>query len=661
MVQQDRRILVTLLLVVGVLAATTVVRWVLEPFFEPLQAQSIDRLYRLRSRIASLKPTYDGKVILVPIDDRSVAEFEDFYLGRVEHARLVRALGRAGLAAQFHDVVFAAPLDERIDAELARATREAGNVFYGMAVGLSTGGRTPQPTPIDSAGRELLERQRWHPVVVGDVSGIPEATSFFPTFSLLSSAARGMSFLDVVPDRDGVYRRVQLLVRDRDGFQPSLSLLVLAQLLQVDPDQVELRPGYWLKLRDARRPGSEEKEEIAIPIDARGRMLVNYIGPWGSILSYPFVEVVEAAGDRFAMEDLREEVAGRIGIVCWVATGAGDVGSVPTDPVYPKPGIHANTINTILNGEFLREASPTQMLFWVELPLLLLLFLAGLRLSTIPFLAMAVGLVVGYATLVPLVFLYAGWILRVPGPTMQILGSALVVAAYQYHLGSRTRAVLRNTLDAYFAPKVVDKIMGHADDLVEAATKKELSILFSDIKGFTHHSSRLSAARVRDLLNQYFERMIEIVFRHGGTLDKFIGDGLMVFFGDPESQPDHAERSVRAALEMQQAARTLDREWRAHGDMPLEIRVGINSGEVIVGNMGSSRRLSYTVLGSQVNLAQRLESNAPVGGVLISERTYELLGGAVPTRRLEPIVVKGIEEPVAVHEVVLDRDPGSGS
>ena len=185
--------------------------------------------------------------------------------------------------------------------------------------------------------------------------------------------------------------------------------------------------------------------------------------------------------------------------------------------------------------------------------------------------------------------------------------------------------------------------------------KKELTILFSDIKSFTTHSAPLAADEIQRLLNEYFDAMVEIVFQHQGTVDKFIGDGLMVFFGDPEPQEDHALRCVRAAIDMQRKVRQLRTKWEEQGSMPLQIRIGINTGSVVVGNMGSARRLSYTVLGSPVNLAQRLESNAPVGGILVSRRTYDLVKDHVGTRPLGSIQVKGLQELIEVYEVLLDE------
>ncbi len=196
--------------------------------------------------------------------------------------------------------------------------------------------------------------------------------------------------------------------------------------------------------------------------------------------------------------------------------------------------------------------------------------------------------------------------------------------------------------------------MANPELITTGGQKKELTIMFTDIKSFTTYSSTMAPDLIQKTLDEYFGAMVEIVFTYGGTVDKFIGDGLMVFFGDPEPQEDHAERCVRAAIAMQRKCRELKARWEHEGLFPLRIRIGINSGPVVVGNMGSSRRLSYTVLGSDVNLAQRLESNAPVEGILISQRTFELLGGRIPATPQEPIFVKGLSAAIPVYTIPLD-------
>ena len=644
------RLLVTAGLLAAVLILSHALHWAVPELFEPLAAQVTDRLFTLRSSVEFLKPQYDDTVVHVPIDDRSLRERVDFYLDRVEYARVVRNLGSA-VGAQFHDAIFAGPQSAEDDAELAEATAKAGTVYYGMAAGAAPSGEEFDASVLEPAAREVLERNLWRVQVSGDADSLLSTTRPFLTFPELSGPARGMGFLDIIPDRDGVYRRAPLLARAGDRFVPSLPLLVVCDYLSVGPESVEVQPGRAITLRGARRPGSTEARDIRIPIDDRGQMIINYIGPWGRMSSYPFMVIFDASDDRFELEDLQEELAGKIAIISEVATGQGDVGPVPVDPLFPRAGIHANVIHGILTGEFLRELTRTEMLLWVELPLLILLLLASMRFHTMLFVGFAAGLVLLYHVGAALIFLYGNMILNIPRPVIVLVLSTLMVAAYHYHLESQARAVLRSTFDAYFPPSVVDKIMAHSAQLTSAAQKKELTILFSDIVGFTKHTSAMEAGQVRRLLNEYFERMIEIVFEHQGTLDKFIGDGLMVFFGDPESQSDHAVRCVRAGIEMQKAARELAEVWAGRGDMPLQIRVGINTGQVVVGNMGSSRRLSYTVLGEPVNVAQRLESSAPVGDILISARTYELAKDAIEAQRRDPIRVKGIDHPIQVYEI----------
>ncbi|UCF67516.1 MAG: adenylate/guanylate cyclase domain-containing protein [Acidobacteriota bacterium] len=627
--------------------------------FEPLEARLADRMFALRAQFETLAPRYDDTVVRVDIDDRSLQSMGTYYLGREEYARLVENLSRAGVAAQLHDVIFASPQSAAADQALIFATERAENAYYGMALGLALGTDVEAEDDLGRDALALLDRVRLPRPHHEDLDGFYRATRHFLTYPSLANAARGIGFLDITVDRDGVYRRVPLLARDGDALLPSLPFRVACDLLGVGLDQIEIRPGRSITLRGARPPGAEQPRDIKIPIDAHGRMIVDFVGPWGAMTHYPFAVIYEASDDRFMMEDLREELAGRVAVVSWVSTGAGDIAAVPVDPTYPLSGIQANVVHSILTEQFLRQAPTWFMMLCVEVPLLVLLFVGSRRLSTLPFVFLPPLLVALHVVGALAAFLFGRVIMGIAGPMIILAVSTLVIAAWRYHSESQARAVLRHTFDAFFPPAVVDKVMMQAGEMAANAQKKELTILFSDIRGFTEHSSSLEPGHVRELLNEYFERMIEIVFRHEGTLDKFIGDGLMVFFGDPQPQSDHALRCVRAALEMQRAARDIDNAWRRRGDMPLAIRIGINTGEVIVGNMGSSKRLSYTVLGEAVNLAQRLESAAPTGGILISARTRELAGDQIVTRRIEPVRVKGFAEPIDVYDVPLDQDTGA--
>ncbi len=637
-------LLVTLVVAVAYLAFLS-----LPGVFEPLRHQATDRLFRLRSKLG-LAPTYDETIVHVTIEDRTRNQSAGFYIGRSEMAQVIANLDAAGIAGQFHDTIYATRQDRRADAALISATEQARRVYFGMAAGLA--GAAGLPAVEESAFADLpaLGATRWYPEAAAGKE-LPVVRRLFSTFDELAASSRGIGYLDVDVDRDGIYRRHPLLARAGRGWIPSLALRVIVDFLEVDPAAIRVRAGHSIVLPDALRPGAATREDIVIPIDGQGRMVINWIGPHGTMTNYPFETIYSASDDRFFMMDLHDELTGKLAVVSWIATGSTDIGPVPVSPQYPLSGLHATVMHTILTGTFLREAGPWSMLLFVHLPLLGLLLVAIRRLPTLIFVLVPPILAALYLVSATLLFFYRGWILDLPGPVLTLAGATLVVSAWRYHCESQDRAVIRSTFEAYFPPAVVAKIMQNSEALTRTAQKKELTILFSDIRSFTGHTEHLEAGHVRDLLNEYFEKMIDIVFRHEGTLDKFIGDGLMVFFGDPQPQPDHATRCVRAAIEMQQATRELAAAWEKRGEMPLQIRIGINTGQVIVGNMGSSRRLSYTVLGEPVNLAQRLEANAPPGGILISARTRELLDDSVAVRSLESIRVKGFDTPITVFEV----------
>jgi adenylate cyclase len=373
------------------------------------------------------------------------------------------------------------------------------------------------------------------------------------------------------------------------------------------------------------------------------------------MLHIEFAKILKASDDRTEMELGSEDLGGKIAVVSEVATGASDVGPVPTDNQFPLSGVHSNVMNTLLTENFLLEADWLEMLL-VELFVLFIIVLLALRFSPRNFSVGALELILGYAIVALAAFLYAGIVLHVLRPILEIGFATFSVVSYRYVGEQRAKEVLKRSFEAYFPPTIVKKLMANPELVTAGGQKKELTILFSDIKSFTTHSASLAPDEIRKLLNEYFDAMVEILFRYEGTVDKFIGDGLMVFFGDPEPQNDHALRCVRAAIDMQKKCRELKQRWVQEGRFPLMVRIGINTGPVVVGNMGSVRRLSYTALGANVNLAQRLESNAPVEGILISHRTNELIKDTIKTFRLDPIKVKGLEELIEVYEVPVEEE-----
>jgi adenylate cyclase len=214
-------------------------------------------------------------------------------------------------------------------------------------------------------------------------------------------------------------------------------------------------------------------------------------------------------------------------------------------------------------------------------------------------------------------------------------------------------AVVLSNFQRYFAPDLVDQISG-AEGMVQlGGTKRSVVVFFSDIRGFTPMSEKMSPDDIASLLTEYFTEMVGIVFEHGGTLDKFIGDEIMALWGAPVSKDDDADRAMRAAIDMMAVLKELNEKWSEEGRPPVEIGIGINVGEVFAGNIGAEQRMEYTVIGDAVNVASRLCSNAGRGQVIVSEPFYNALENPPEVEALEPIELKGKSETVPVYRLKL--------
>jgi len=613
-------------------------------------AQAIDQFFVIRSSSNRLRPHYDRTVVHLDVNDSTIDKLKNYYLDRSHYARVMHNLSAMNAAVQAYDIIFAAPSTEKDDRSLMDATAESGNVYFGLAFSFDEEDRPRRRKPPGEETRAYLDRTTWQVDVRGDASGFYTGTARVLTFPRLASPSRGLGYLSIKPDDDGVYRRIPLLVRYEGGYYPSLSFRVACDYLDVSPANIIVRPGKDITLKDARRPGGTP-HDIAIPIDDRGAMVLNFVGPWECMVHYDFADVYRASDEAEDFELWREELAGKIILISDVSTGSADTGRVPGDINFPLSGLHASAVHTILTEQFLDELTGRQMLL-VELLLAVVVLCFAIRFPSFYFPLCACGVAAAYIAVAAFCFFYLHVILSVL-PSLVIVGSATVfVSVYRYFIEEKEKEVLRKTFEAYFPPAVVGKLVSNPELAAGKGQKKELTVLFSDIEGFTGYSAALHPDEIQRLLNEYFDAMVEIVFKYEGTVDKYIGDGLMVFFGDPEPQPDHALRCVRAAIEMQKKTDELRRRWSAVGSIPIRIRIGINTGEVVVGNMGSARRLSYTVLGSAVNLAQRLERSASPGGILISQRTCDLVKGSVSVRSLGAIAVKGIGGEIPIYEIL---------
>jgi len=453
----------------------------------------------------------------------------------------------------------------------------------------------------------------------------------------LAAAGGTLGLTGVRLDRDGVLRRYIPYGQDKEGrLVYGMALESVAKLQGASlPDRplaggdVPLDGGSMVKA-----PG--------------GQFLVNFRGGPGTYPTWQAGDVLR--GD----EDYSARLKDKIVFIGVTDPSAEDLQPTPYSGTQRMAGVefHAAAADTILSDSFIRVTPRYQRIILVAL-----LTVAAMALGRFPKPLYGFG-----GALVVLVTLAGGWfglfvgsnyLLPLAGPL------AAMVFGYGFALTDRVgveqleKQQARSMLSRYLPPDIVKEMLKNPIDAQLGSRRAELTVLFSDIRGFTSLSEKLDPEVVVDLLNQYLTVMTEIIFRHGGTVDKFEGDGILVFFGAPQLHEDHPERAVRTALEMRDRLAELQGRWQEQTDDPLRIGVGINSGEVMVGNIGSSRRMDYTVIGDTVNLASRLQDLTKEYGasVLISGSTQERVKHMCQLRALGTVEVRGRQQQVDLYEV----------
>lgn len=361
----------SLLVAGGVFAALHLFDLVFPEAFDAWNERLNDQFLALKTSIAAFKPPYDEAIVHVDLNNTSLRALKDYHPSRAHYARAIRNLGDMRAAVQMCDFIFAGKTSAQNDRLLMKATQAAGNAVFGMAFRL-----VDRPTAAESASKDPQARD-YQELSTWKLPGSEDATHFYfgvdplMTWAPLAQVSRGTGFLTLTPDPDGVIRRIALIVRVAGGFYPSFALKSLCEFLNVPADRVVLGAGS-LTLREALRPGASTPRDITIPLDTRGCMRINFAGPWGSMRHYNFSDIYFASDDPELFKRWQEELSGRVVLLSDISTGSADMGQVPIDESYPLSGVHANAVNTILTGSFIREL-PAAATAGIEIALLLAL------------------------------------------------------------------------------------------------------------------------------------------------------------------------------------------------------------------------------------------------------------------------------------------------
>ncbi len=622
------------LAVFGLVAGLRMTRW-----FEVVELKALDHLVRRYADPAKA----DSNLLLLAIDESSLEAFGRWPWPRDRYGYVVRYLKQAGAKAVVFDVMFFEPDEnaEEFDHSFADDLKAADNVFLPMLFQAE-----PASIPPDVQPRATV-KARW--LDAGQAQAETHAGVKLP-IPLLAQHARGLGAINLSADADGPTRRIPLLGQVDGSLVPHLPVAVARYLLGTDE----------LLVRDGRMQigGS------SVPLDTDGNLLIEWHGSLEQTYharKYSIGRVLQAFAQQQRGEHPALDAAlfkDKVVFIAGTAAGLYDLRVTPFSAATPGVLIHMAALDNLLHGQGL-QAAPA----WFSWATLLLLCLASagtfmlFRSYPVKF-GVTMGLAVAYYGLVAHAFSgHERW-LELVFPEVALAVTFGTAATVEYVTEGKQRRLMRAAFDKYMSSEVVEEIMRNPEGIKLGGEKKEISILFSDIAGFTTISEKMSPEDLVALLNRYLSAMTTIIkTTHRGNVNKYLGDGIMALFGAPLNDPKHASLACYAALDCQVELARLRHIWKQEGLPEIGARIGINSGPCIVGNMGSEERMEYTVTGDSVNLASRLEGASKFYDtlILIGQRTAELAKNDVEVREIDLLRVKGKKEPVVVFELLARK------
>ncbi|OGS33103.1 MAG: hypothetical protein A2474_05430, partial [Elusimicrobia bacterium RIFOXYC2_FULL_34_12] len=529
------------------------------------------------------------KIVIAAIDENSLEHLGRWPWDRSIQARMIQKLTRAGAKTIGVDILFIEKSNEQSDTALEEAVKESKRCVNELLFEIDRGIPKKQKLPI---------------------SGIVK-------YSI------GIGFPNVFPEIDGVVRKVKPIIEYQKKLYPHVSVSIASAYME--------------------KPIEELLNNV--PLDDNGEMLINYAGGFETFKYISYYDILEGKINDEVLKD-------KIVLIGYAAAGLGDRHVTPVSPVMPGIETIANNVNAFINSDFISYSSGLfGFLTIIVIGGILAFFLPKLSSWKSTFLVITVFVI--WSLISRYYFVEKKvWVEYVP-VTFLIFFSYLSITSWRFITEEKEKRWLKKAFGQYLSPLVINEIMKNPDALALGGKRQEMTVLFSDIRGFTTISEALTPEGVVTILNEYLTKMTEIVFKYEGTLDKFIGDAVMAFWNAPIPQNDHTQRAVYCAIEMIEELKKLQEKWRAENKPIMDIGIGINRGDMVVGNMGSIERMDYTVIGDNVNLASRLEglNKEFRTHIILSESAYQVIKDTVLTKPLGTTKVKGKEKLVQIYSV----------
>ncbi len=641
------------------------------PLFQALENKSIDFRFAVRGYRTPQAP-----IKVLAVDEQSLREVGQWPWPRALQAQLIRRLKEDGVKCVFYDVFFPEPersqgkmigqlkslldstlpgdsppaqkIREKIladlhrlaenqngDMEFAKAIKDAGNVFLPIEPFI-TGkeGRSPNPESLHMTEAELFG---------GFIQDFVPSQSLLLSIPALQNNVRDSGHTRCFPFSDGIYRYYPTAFSYQGKLIPHLSLQV-ARYLMGDLKPIQIHSGDYAEVAGRK-----------IPVLEDNFALINYCGPEGTFPTYSVCDVLSGKLEPGVLK-------GAAVIIGATATGLFDLR--PTPYTHNSSGVemNANILENVYSGSFLKLLPD----YWTYLLILVLGLLMWFLIPRLTPMQGTIGfffLLIAYFAAACLCFNYLGDVINLVYPLASLALTFTALTTYKFRTEVKYSRYLKQTFQSMVTPKVVEEILKLPAGIELGGEEKDLTVMFADIRGFTTYSEKHTPAEVVAVLNEYLTQMTHLIFQTEGTLDKYIGDAVMAFWGAPTEQKDHAYRACSTALGMVDLLKSLlHPKWEMEGKEKLEIGIGLNTGNMVVGFVGSESIKNYTLIGDAVNLGSRLEGATKEYGVeiIIGETTYVQVKDDMLCRELDLLRVKGKSRPIRIYELVDHRLKAAG-
>jgi adenylate cyclase len=608
--------------------------------FYSFEARTYDS--RVTSRISDVRSQSIEDIVIIDIDGRSISELGKFQQWPLTYyPRVISFLDSCGVAAIGLDIIFDKDIREpESNQQFVEAVRKAGNVFNSIYFEDEDSLSWRYRMALEPAGFEWSRFSYIFPEAVSEQ--FRQEARFGNEFVDLLNASRAVGHVNIQGDVDGVVRKINLFRNFNNHSYPALPFKIYLDLMGIDSIKMEL--GKWMSLYSS---GTLLKK---IPIDQQGNMVITYAGLFKTYRYIPFYDVLgDAQGPRVPKEYFKDKI-------CLIGTslpGLFDLRNAPFNPAFPGVEVNANILNTLLTGKFVSQPSALES-FMLIAGVGILIGIIAVFLSPLWSIVLVIVLGIIYTFFCYYMFNeHLSW-LPIVNPILTLLLTFSAVYLYRYITEERGKKFIKETFSHFVTKSVVDELLANPEKIKLGGEKKECTVFFSDVVGFTTIAEQLTPEALVRLLNEYLTEMTNIVFKYNGMLDKYEGDAIMAVFGAPLPHGNHAFNACATALEMQEQLFKLRELWGKQGRPQLHARCGINSGPMVVGNMGADVRFDYTVMGDSVNLGARLEPANKLYNtkIMIGENTYLLAKDLIAARELDLIRVIGKTEPVRVYELM---------